>query len=109
MNLPKRSERGVGTIEFLLIAPMVFIVLLGVVQVALVTIAKESVEDAARAAAHASRNDESPQVAANRAAGTTIDSVTVQLQSDGAWQARGKVVTVFPGANVTITRSAAMP
>lgn len=42
-------ERGVGTIEFLMVTPFVFLTVLGVIQVAYVAIANSAATDAARA------------------------------------------------------------
>lgn len=110
MSVRRRGDRGVGALEFLLVAPFVFLALLGVIQVALVTVANGTVEDAARAAAHAGRNSEDPSTAARRAAGKAVQSVSVtKTGNPNTWEVAGKVVTVFPGANVTVRKSAEMP
>lgn len=104
------SERGVGTIEFLMVTPFVFLTVLGVIQVAYVAIADSAVTDAARAAAHAFRNDQDPQSAASRAAGNTISStVTTQTGLPDSWRVDAQVITIFPGAHVTVTGTAVMP
>lgn len=103
-------ERGVGTIEFLMVTPFVFLTVLGVIQVAYVAIANSAATDAARAAAHAHRNNENPQSAASRAAGKTIRSiVTTQIGQPDSWKVDAQVVTIFPGANVSVTGTAEMP
>ncbi|MDQ3157982.1 MAG: pilus assembly protein [Actinomycetota bacterium] len=103
-------ERGVGTIEFLMVTPFVFLTVLGVIQVAYVAIANSAATDAARAAAHAHRNDGDPQSAASRAAGKTISStVTTQIGQPDTWKVDATVVTIFPGAHVNVTGIAEMP
>ncbi len=104
-------ERGVGTIEFLLVAPLVFIAVLGVLQVVLVTVAKSSVQDAALAAAHASRNGNDPTTAARKAAGDSISSVAVHRGSGpNTWTVDGTVRQVLPGIpDFVVTKTAVLP
>ena len=104
-------ERGVGTLEFLLVAPLLFLAVLGVLQVVLVTVAKSSVQDAATAAAHASRNGEDPTNAARRAAGDAVSSVAVHRGSGpNTWTVDGTVRQVLPGIpNYIVTKTAVMP
>ncbi len=104
-------ERGVGSIEFLLVAPLVFLAVLGVLRVVLFTMAKSNVQDAALAAAHASRNGNDPTTAARRAAGDPVSSVTVSRGSGpNTWTVDGTVRKVLPGIpDFVVTKTAVLP
>lgn len=99
-----------AVVEFIMVFPLLIVAVLGVVQVGIVAAANSAVEEAARAAAHASRNGASPQTAADRAAGGSVSSVQV-WRSGGAheWTARGRVRAVLPGVDYSIEKSAEMP
>jgi len=106
-----KRERGMGSIEFLLVAPLVFLAIMGVLQVVLVTVAKSSVQDAALAAANASRNGEDPTTAARRAAGDSVSAVTVH-RGDGpnTWIVDGTVRQILPGIpDFVVTKTAVLP
>ena len=111
MSRASARERGVGSIEFLLVAPLVFLAILGVLQVILVTIAKSEVQDAALAAAHASRNGHDPSSAADRAAGNSVSSVSVHRgNGPNTWTVDAKVRKVLPGIpDFTVTKTAVLP
>jgi Flp pilus assembly protein TadG len=92
MRSPASSDRGQATVELALCLPLLFMFLLGIVQLVVIVRDQLAVQlaarEAARAAAVAGSPDTSAQGAANRAVtlrplivdtGTAIDTVTVTV------------------------------
>jgi Flp pilus assembly protein TadG len=105
------DERGVSTLELLLLTPLLLVVLLGVVQVALVAQARQAAQDAALAAARADRLDRDPGTAANQAVTDRLRPVSATRTgaSDHSWSVRIHVPSVFPGADIDVRREAVLP
>ncbi len=104
------GQRGVITIELLLLTPMVALVLLAGIQVSLVMLARNAAEDAARAAARASTLNRSPTEAAQAALGGVAHLLTVErVDVPNTWAVGVRVVQVFPGASIDIERKAVLP
>ena len=108
----ERGQRGVATLELMLLAPLLFLVAAGVVQVALVALAHNSVGDAALAAARADALHTDPQQAAESAMAGVASAVRARLVAgpgEHSWQVTAQVVAVFPGADIEVEDTAHLP
>jgi len=105
----RQTQRGIATLELMLLAPFMFLVMLGMVQLCLVALAKSAAGDAALAAARADSLERSPSAAASEAVGGVGSNVSAQELSDGTWQVTIRVRSVFPGASVDVSDTALLP
>jgi Flp pilus assembly protein TadG len=78
----RHGERGQATVELVLVLPVLFLVALGLVQVALVARDVVAVQHAAREAARAAAVDPSP-AAAQAAAARVLPGATVTVSQRG--------------------------
>jgi Flp pilus assembly protein TadG len=93
---PLRDQRGVSSIEFAILAPVVFIILLGTLEIALDMIVDSSVQIAAQAASRAGLTTTAP------ASGTRADQAkAIVMNYLGAWTNIGGVVSITETAYST--------
>lgn len=109
MRRSTRSASGVATIELMMLVPLLFVVILGVTQVALVALAKSQVSDAALAAARADSLGRNPQAAAGNVMDNLADSTSATRIGPERWSVTSQVRTVFPFVNVDVSDSAKIP
>jgi hypothetical protein len=103
------GDRGVATVEMLMISPILVLVAMAVCQIAAIALAGSAAGDAALAAARANRLGVNPQVAATQAVGNWLRPVTISNSGGNAWTAHVTVPRLVPWVDVDVARTAELP